>query len=40
MLNGFTRTGFSALESAAMPRAGGMMITIIIMTTTRMRGSG
>jgi hypothetical protein len=39
MLNRFIRTGTSALESAAMPLAGSMMFTTIIMTTTRKRGA-
>jgi hypothetical protein len=32
-------TGNRALESAAMPRAGAMTITTIIMMTTRERGA-
>jgi hypothetical protein len=39
MLTRFIRTGFHALESAAMPLAGSMMFTTIITTTTRMRGA-
>lgn len=39
MLSRLTNTGNRALESAAMPRAGGMMITTIITMTTRERGA-
>jgi hypothetical protein len=39
MLNRFVRTGTRALESAAMPLAGGMMFTTIITMTTRKRGA-
>jgi len=39
MMSRQTNTGDSALESAAMPRAGGMMITTIITMTTRERGA-
>jgi hypothetical protein len=38
MLNRFVRTGISALESAAMPLAGGMTMMTIITMTTRERG--
>jgi hypothetical protein len=39
MMSRLTNTGDRALESAAMPRAGGMMITTIITMTTRERGA-
>jgi len=39
MMSRLTNTGNSALESAAMPRAGSMMITTIITMTTRERGA-
>jgi hypothetical protein len=39
MQSRLTNTGNRALESAAMPRAGGMMITTIITITTRERGA-
>ena len=39
MLNRFVRTGTRALESAAVPLAGGMMFTTIITMTTRKRGA-
>jgi hypothetical protein len=39
MLSRLTNTGNRALESAAMPHAGGMMITTIITMTTRERGA-
>jgi hypothetical protein len=39
MLNRFAPTGISALESAAMPLAGSMTFTTIIMMTTRKRGA-
>jgi hypothetical protein len=39
MMSQFVRTRFSALESAAMLRAGGTMFTTIITMTTRMRGA-
>jgi hypothetical protein len=39
MMSRLTNTGNRALESAAMPRAGGMMITTIITMTTRERGA-
>ena len=39
MLSRLTNTGNRALESAAMLRAGGMMITTIITMTTRERGA-
>jgi len=39
MLSRLTNTGNRALESAAMPRAGTMMITTIITMTTRERGA-
>ena len=39
MLTRFIRTGFQALESAAMPLAGSMTFTTIITMTTRKRGA-
>jgi hypothetical protein len=39
MMSRLTNTGDRALEGAAMPRAGGMMITTIITMTTRERGA-
>jgi hypothetical protein len=39
MLSRLTNTGERALESAAMPRAGGMMTTTMMTTTTRKRGA-
>jgi hypothetical protein len=39
MMSRLTNTGNRALESAAMPCAGGMMITTIITMTTRERGA-
>jgi len=39
MLSRLTNTGNSALKSAAMPRAFGMITITAIMTTTRMRGA-
>jgi len=39
MMSRLTNTGDRALESAAMTRAGGMMITTIITMTTRERGA-
>jgi hypothetical protein len=40
MMNRFARTGLRALESAALPFAGSMMITTIIMTTRTRGASG
>ncbi|HEX8840118.1 MAG TPA: hypothetical protein VF750_06585 [Sphingomicrobium sp.] len=40
MLNRLSLFGFRAVETAAMPLAGSMIITTIMMTTTtRMRGA-
>jgi hypothetical protein len=39
MMSRLTNTGDRALKGAAMPRAGGMMITTIITMTTRERGA-
>jgi hypothetical protein len=39
MLSRLTNTGDRALHSAAVPRAGSMMITTIMTMTTRERGA-